>query len=93
MDRRTFVSLVAGTCLLDPFAVRAQTTGRVARIGLLAPYTEPTPGGRIDLEDLRKRFAGDSRVRDMLFRRYVAGPGVAAAFREATAPSATPTAR
>jgi len=53
MDRRTFVTLVAGTCVLKPLAVRAQQPGRVFRIGLLAPYTEPTPGGRIDLEALR----------------------------------------
>jgi cyclase len=44
----------------------------------------------VDLEDLRKRFAGDSRVRDTLFRNYVAGPGVGAAFREATAPATPP---
>ena len=50
MDRRTFVILVAGTCLLEPLALRAQQAGKVFRIGLLAPYTEPTPGGRIDLE-------------------------------------------
>ena len=48
MDRRAFVTLAAGTCLLEPLAVRAQQTGKVFRIGLLAPYTEPTPGGRID---------------------------------------------
>lgn len=53
MDRRTFVALVAGTCLLEPLALRAQQAGKVSRIGLLAPYTEPTPGGRIDLEALR----------------------------------------
>jgi putative ABC transport system substrate-binding protein len=53
MDRRTFVTLVAGTCLLKPLAVRAQQSGQVFRIGLLAPYTEPTPGGRIDLEEFR----------------------------------------
>jgi putative tryptophan/tyrosine transport system substrate-binding protein len=53
MDRRTFVTLVAGTCLLKPLAVRAQQPGKVFRIGLLAPYTEPTPGGRIDLEEFR----------------------------------------
>jgi len=53
MDRRTFVTLVVGTCLLEPLAVRAQQTGKVFRIGLLAPYTEPTPGGRIDLEEFR----------------------------------------
>jgi len=52
MDRRTFVTLVAGTCLLEPLAVRAQQTGKVFRVGLLAPYNEPTPG-RIDIEGLR----------------------------------------
>ena len=52
MDRRAFVTLVAGTCLLEPLAVRAQPMGKVVRIGLLAPFTEPTPGGRIDLESL-----------------------------------------
>jgi ABC-type uncharacterized transport system substrate-binding protein len=52
-DRRTFVILVAGTCLLEPLALRAQQPGKVFRIGLLAPATEPTPGGRIDLEALR----------------------------------------
>ena len=53
MDRRTFVTVVAGSCLIEPARVRAQPTGKVFRIGLLAPYTEPTPGGRIDLEELR----------------------------------------
>ena len=52
MDRRTFLTLIADTCLLEPLAVRAQQTGKVFRIGLLAPYTEPTPG-RIDIEGLR----------------------------------------
>lgn len=53
MDRRAFVIIVAGTCLLEPLAVRAQPTGKIAKIGLLAPYTGPTPGGRVDLETLR----------------------------------------
>jgi putative ABC transport system substrate-binding protein len=53
MDRRTFTTLVAGTCLLESLAARAQQTGKAFRIGLLAPYTEPTPGGRIDVEELR----------------------------------------
>ena len=54
MDRRTFVTFVAGTCLLEPLAVRAQQAGKIFRIGLLLPGTEPTPRGRILLEDLRK---------------------------------------
>jgi putative ABC transport system substrate-binding protein len=51
MDRRTFITLVTGTWLLNRPAVRAQQTGSLVRIGLLAPYTEPTP--RIDLDELR----------------------------------------
>jgi putative ABC transport system substrate-binding protein len=35
MDRRTFVNLVAGGCLLGPRAVRAQQAGKVPRIGWL----------------------------------------------------------
>jgi len=53
MDRRTFVTLVAGICLLDPLAVRAQQAGKVFRIGLLVPATEPPPGGQFAIEDLR----------------------------------------
>jgi putative tryptophan/tyrosine transport system substrate-binding protein len=53
MDRRAFVTLVAGTCLLEPLALRAQQAGKVYRIGLLAPRSEPIPGDRIDLEELR----------------------------------------
>ena len=52
MDRRKFVFLVAGTCLLESLAVRAQQAGKVFTIGLLAPFTQPTPG-RIDIEVLR----------------------------------------
>src|SRR5438094_9111528 len=53
MDRRTFVTLVAGTCLLEPLAVRAQQTGKIFRIGLLAPANEATPAPWIELEALR----------------------------------------
>jgi putative tryptophan/tyrosine transport system substrate-binding protein len=52
-DRRTFFILVAGTCLLEPLALRAQQPGKIFRIGLLAPATGPTSGGRIDLDALR----------------------------------------
>lgn len=53
MDRRTFVTLAAGICLLEPLAVRAQQAGKVFRIGVLVPRSEPTPADRIDLEALR----------------------------------------
>lgn len=53
MDRRTFVAFVAGTCLLEPLAIRAQQTGKVFRIGLLVPATGLIPGTRIGIEDLR----------------------------------------
>jgi len=52
IDRRTVLTLVAATYLLEPLPVRAQQTGKVFRIGLLAPFTEPTPS-RIDIEGLR----------------------------------------
>jgi glyoxylase-like metal-dependent hydrolase (beta-lactamase superfamily II) len=39
----------------------------------------------VDLADLRARFVGTSRVRALLFAQYVAGPAVAAAYREAGA--------
>ena len=53
MDRRAFVTLIAGTCLLEPLAVRAQQSGKVFRIGLLVPRTEPEPADQIALESLR----------------------------------------
>lgn len=52
MDRRTFVSFVVGTCLLDPLAVRAQS-GSVVRIGLLLPRTEPDNADLLALQSLR----------------------------------------
>jgi glyoxylase-like metal-dependent hydrolase (beta-lactamase superfamily II) len=39
----------------------------------------------VNLDELRKEFAGDSRVKRMLFATYVTSPAVAAAFREASA--------
>jgi len=53
MDRRTFVTMIAGTSLLGPLAGRAQQPGKAFRIGVLAPFLEAASGGRIDLEALR----------------------------------------
>lgn len=39
----------------------------------------------VKLDEFRRQFAGESPVRKLLFSQYVAGPGVAAAYREATA--------
>jgi putative tryptophan/tyrosine transport system substrate-binding protein len=54
IDRRSFVTLVAGTCLLQPLAALAQQAGKVSRIGLLLPRTEPERADQIAaLESLR----------------------------------------
>jgi putative ABC transport system substrate-binding protein len=53
MDRRTFVNLLAGLCLFEPLVVRAQQAGKIFRIGLLVPETEPTSTVRGELEELR----------------------------------------
>jgi cyclase len=39
----------------------------------------------VNLEEFRRLIAGDSQLRSFIFRFYVAEPGVAAAFREASA--------
>lgn len=39
----------------------------------------------VDLGEFRKLIAGDSQLRSFIFSFYVAGPGVAAAYREASA--------
>jgi glyoxylase-like metal-dependent hydrolase (beta-lactamase superfamily II) len=39
----------------------------------------------VNLDELQKVFAGDSRMRKLIFLNYVAGAGVEAAFRDATA--------
>ena len=53
MDRRAFVTLIAGTCLLEPLAVRAQQSDKVFRIGVLVPWTDSERADRIALESLR----------------------------------------
>src|SRR5437764_6135351 len=58
MDRRAFLTLIAGTCLLEPLAVRAQQSGKVFRIGLLVPRTEPERADQIALESLRTGLRG-----------------------------------
>jgi len=51
VQRRRFL-ITAGALLAGPLAVKAQQAVKIYKIGLLAPFTEPTPGGRIDLENL-----------------------------------------
>src|SRR5205085_1081458 len=38
----------------------------------------------VNLEEFRKQFVGESRMRKISFNMYVVGPAMAAAFREAT---------
>jgi len=51
VQRRGFL-ITAGALLAGPLAVKAQQAVKIYKIGLLVPFTEPTPGGRIDLENL-----------------------------------------
>ena len=44
----------------------------------------------IDLKSFRQQFAGDSRIRNMVFNSYVVGAGVEAAFVDATAKKKSP---
>ncbi|MEO8432594.1 MAG: MBL fold metallo-hydrolase [Acidobacteriota bacterium] len=44
----------------------------------------------VQLEEFRKKFAGDSKLRSSVFANYVAGPAVAAAYAEAS-PAPVPT--
>jgi hypothetical protein len=39
----------------------------------------------VNLDEFQKLFAGESRMRKLIFRNYVLGPAVEAAFRDATA--------
>jgi ABC-type uncharacterized transport system substrate-binding protein len=62
LDRRKFVNVIATTCLLEPFAVRAQQAGKIVRIGLLLPETEPTPTLRSEIEALRAGLRDLGRI-------------------------------
>ena len=76
MERRTFVLFLTGTCLLGPLAVRAQPAGKVSRIGLLVPWTEPIPSQRIALEALRMglRDLGWVEGKNLVIETRWAGP-------------------
>src|SRR5438552_1001130 len=57
MDRRAFLSTLAGGLLAAPLAAEAQQTGKVYRIGFLGPgperiYTDPLPSLRAGLREL-----------------------------------------
>jgi cyclase len=58
-------------------AVQEQTTAAVSRGETLEQAQKS-----VQLEGLQREFAGDSSLRVTLFRNYVAGPAVAAAYRE-----------
>lgn len=60
--------------------IKAQAEAAVARGETLEQARRS-----VNLDQFRKQFAGDSPVRKFSFNMYVAGPAVAAAFREASA--------
>ncbi|HEX5733004.1 MAG TPA: MBL fold metallo-hydrolase [Blastocatellia bacterium] len=67
--------------LAEMFAyIKTQTEAAVARGETLEQARRS-----VNLDQFRKQFAGDSPVRMFSFNMYVAGPAVAAAFREASA--------
>lgn len=67
--------------LADMFAsIAKQTEAAVARGETLEQARKS-----VNLEEFRKRLVGESQVRRVAFSMYVAGPAVAAAFREASA--------
>jgi cyclase len=67
--------------LAEMFAyISRQTEAAVARGESLEQVRQS-----IDLAEFRKRLVGESHVRRVSFSMYVAGPAVAAAFREASA--------
>jgi hypothetical protein len=55
MDRRAFITLVGGSILAGSLATSGQETGKVTRIGYLAPGTAETNAG------LRKAFTDGLR--------------------------------
>lgn len=70
--------------LSEMFAsIAKQTEAAVAR-----GETLEQARGSVNLEEFRKRLVGESQVRRVAFSMYVAGPAVAAAFREASAAKA-----
>jgi len=54
MQRREFISLVGGTALAWPLAVRAQEAGRMRRIGLLMAIAEADPQVGLNLQAFRR---------------------------------------
>jgi putative tryptophan/tyrosine transport system substrate-binding protein len=54
VDRRAVVTLIAGTCLVAPLAVRARQPEKIYRLGLIVPRTEPERADQFALDTLRK---------------------------------------
>lgn len=59
-------------------SIKQQTAAAVARGEMLEQARKS-----VNLDEFRKQFAGDSPARKVAFSMYVAGPAVAAAYREA----------
>jgi cyclase len=75
MRDNSYIKLLASL-----FASIKQQTEAAVRRGETLEQTRKS----VNLEEFRKQFVGESRVRKISFNMYVAGPAIAAAFREAT---------
>lgn len=60
-------------------SIKQQTAAAVARGETLEQVRRS-----VNLDEMRKEFAGESKVRNTLFNVYVAGPAVESAFNDAT---------
>lgn len=64
----------------DLFASIKKQVGEAVARGATLEETRKS----VNLDEFRKLFAGDSKVRNALFSVYVVGPAVASAFHDAT---------
>lgn len=74
---RTFLWVVLATLLM---ACNTNSAHAAVARGETLEQTR----GNVNLDEFQKLFAGESRMRKLIFRNYVIGPAVEAASRDAT---------